>query len=193
MKPISFLLTTTLGAAVVMVTALPSQAHGIAAGGAMAGLAHPLLGLDHLLMLIAVGAAGALLSPHLLLWALGGGLIGALWGGTSWSGPVGEQLAGLAILAVAGLTLALGRGWGASQAIRGLPGWVVGAGVAIHGHLHGLEAPTAGSGLLWWSGALLSSLVLCGGTTLLLRRLSPSWGRAVVLAVLLGGAGWVLS
>jgi urease accessory protein len=193
MKRFSFLLSATLGTAAVGLAALPSQAHGTAAGGALAGLTHPLLGLDHLFMLIAVGAAAALLSPRLLLWALGGGVLGAVWAGASWSGPLAESLAALAIVAVAGLTLALSGGWRTNPMSNLLPGWVVGAGVAIHGHLHGLEAPTDGSGLLWWSGALFSSVLLCGGTTLLLRHLSPWWGRSVALAVLLGGAGWILS
>jgi urease accessory protein len=193
MKPFSLLLTATLGASVVGLAALPSQAHGLTTGGVVAGLAHPLLGVDHLLMLIAVGTSAALLSPLLLLWALGGGLVGALWGSTSAGAPMVEAMAGLAILAVAGLTLAARHGWGTNQLVHLLTGLVVGGGVALHGHLHGLEAPADGGSLFWWSGALLSSAVVCGSTTLLLRRLSPRWGRSVALAVLLGGAGWVLS
>ena len=39
-----------------------AMAHGSATGGALAGATHPLLGLDHLLMLIAVGTAAASVS-----------------------------------------------------------------------------------------------------------------------------------
>jgi urease accessory protein len=193
MKPFSLLLTVTLGVSAVGLAALPSQAHGLASGGVVAGLAHPLLGVDHLLMLLAVGTSAALLSPQLLLWALGGGVVGALWGGSSAGAPMVEAMAGVAIVAVAGLTLASRHGWGTNQASHLLLGLVVAGGLALHGHLHGLEASADGVGLLWWSGALLSSVALCGGTTLLLRALSPRWGRSVALAVLLGGAGWVLS
>lgn len=35
----------------------PVLAHGSAAGGALGGLTHPLLGLDHLFMLMAAGTA----------------------------------------------------------------------------------------------------------------------------------------
>ena len=51
-----FLPTTALAAiAVLALGAHPAEAHGTAGGGAFAGLLHPLLGLDHLLMLLAVG------------------------------------------------------------------------------------------------------------------------------------------
>ena len=65
MKRSSWIIRTILAAMAVAAGALPSQAHGIATGGGLAGLAHPLLGLDHLFLLIAVGAAAALLSPRL--------------------------------------------------------------------------------------------------------------------------------
>jgi hypothetical protein len=70
-------------------------------------------------MLVAVGTASALLSPQLLLWALGGGA-------------------------------------------------VVSGGVMLHALLHGLESPADASNLSWWAGALFRSVLVCGGTCLLL-------------------------
>jgi urease accessory protein len=192
-----FFLPTLLAAmaapSLVGLGAFPSQAHGLAAGGALGGLAHPLLGVDHLLMLLAVGTAASLLSSQLLFWALGGGLIGAICGIQQWSVPLAEVLAAMAIVAVASMAI-LGRGkLGADRSFQLLSGVVVGTGVAIHGLLHGLEAPSQGADLLWWSGTLISSVALCGGTTLSLRRLPRQCGRAVALAVLLSGGGMVLA
>ena len=65
------LIALTAGSAVVLGTH-PALAHGTATGGALGGLTHPLLGLDHLIMLMAVGTAASFISSQLLLWALGG-------------------------------------------------------------------------------------------------------------------------
>ena len=42
-------------------------AHGSAAGGGVSGFSHPLIGIDHLIMLMAVGTAASLISIDLLL------------------------------------------------------------------------------------------------------------------------------
>jgi STE24 endopeptidase len=59
-----------IAALAVVVSGQPASAHGIASGGLGAGLLHPLLGSDHLLLLLGVGAASASLSAQLLLWGL---------------------------------------------------------------------------------------------------------------------------
>ncbi|MFM7464223.1 MAG: HupE/UreJ family protein [Cyanobium sp.] len=187
MKRFFFPITALAALAVVSLGALPSGAHGTAGGGAMAGLAHPLLGVDHLLMLLAVGTAASQLSLLLLPWAWGGGVIGALAGHGGFPAPLLETLATLAIMAVAALTLVWGQRGSANRSIPLFSGVVVGAGVAIHGLLHWMEAPADGSRLLWWAGALLSSVVLSGGTALLLRRVPQSWGRVVALTTLMAG------
>ncbi len=97
----------------------PAQAHDAASTGALAGLVHPLLGLDHLAMLLTVGAAGALLSPALLLWALGGGVVGALFAsvgsaGVLWHGIAAKVfvpgiIAPLVALLVAGIATVVSR------------------------------------------------------------------------------------
>lgn len=180
-------ITLAASLAVVALGALPSQAHGTAAAGAMAGLTHPLLGVDHLLMLLALGTAASQLSFQVLPWALGGGLIGALCGLNGWSVPLVETLAALAVMAVAAVTLAGSRRGETPRALQLLASLVVGGGMGIHALLHGLEAPASGSGLLWWGGALLSSVVVCGVTAMLLRRVPQGWGRLVALGVLMAG------
>ena len=183
------LVAITAGLAVMLGTN-PAHAHGLAQGGLVGGLTHPLLGLDHLFMLMAVGTAASCVSSQLLLWALGGALVGALIGFTGWSAPSGELLAALAISAVGALTLLAGRfaNTVTSDGITSISGAVVAGGVAMHAMLHGLEAPKDSSTLFWWSGALISSLLVCGGTYLLLKKLPVSVSKAAAVAFLaIGG------
>jgi urease accessory protein len=179
--------------AAIALGALPSEAHGTAAGGALAGLTHPLAGVDHLLMLLAVGTAASQISLVLLPWALGGGMLGALFGSGGWTMPLLETLAALAIMGVAALTLQGGAEGRGDRALQVLSAGVVGGGMAIHGLLHGLEAPAGTASPLWWAGALLSSAVVCGGTALLLRSLPQGWGRAMALSLLMAGGLAVLA
>ncbi len=167
----------------------PAQAHGSAAGGLLGGLSHPLLGIDHLVMLLAVGTAASFISGRLLLWALGGAVIGAALGFTGSSLPSAELLAALAISATGLLTLIASRCAkpGNVQALDAISGPVVGAGVAIHALLHGLEAPHDSTTLLWWSGALLSSVLVCGGSFLVLKTLPVAFTKVAAAAFLAMG------
>jgi urease accessory protein len=186
---LSPLVALTAGFAVIL-SNHPALAHNTAAGGALGGLTHPLLGLDHLFMLIAVGTAASFISSQLLLWALGGAVIGAAIGFTGFTFASAEVLAALAISAVCALTLLARRFANTSNpnALTTISGVVVGGGIAIHAMLHSLEAPTDSSTLLWWSGALLSSVLVCGGTYLLLKKLPVSVSKAAGVAFLaIGG------
>ena len=186
---LSPLVALTAGSVVVLGTH-PALAHGTAAGGALGGLTHPLLGLDHLFMLMAVGTAASFISSQLLLWALGGAILGAAFGFSGFTVASAEVMAALAISAVGALTLLAGRFAKTSNpnALTTISGVVVGGGVAIHAMLHGLEAPKDSSTLLWWSGALLSSVLVCGGTYLLLKKLPVSASKAAAVAFLaIGG------
>ncbi|MCT0224905.1 HupE/UreJ family protein [Synechococcus sp. CS-1328] len=167
----------------------PAQAHGIAQGGVAAGFLHPISGADHLLLLIGVGAAASCISSQLLLWGLAGAMAGGVFGAMGGSLPAQELLAALAITAVAVLAL---RSLGARQApqISGC-GALVGTAVAVHAMLHGLEAPADGSAALWWLGAFGASLLVSGGSFLLLRRLPL--GLTQGLALLLALCGGVIA
>lgn len=178
MKRFSFSITALAAGATICIGALPSQAHGLVTGGVLAGLVHPLMGIDHLLMLVAVGAAASQISLQLLLWALGGGLLGALGGTAGFTWPLLESLAALAVVAVAAFVLLNPRRDSVDPLRLMTGGCLVGAGVAVHGLLHGLEAPTGGDAMLWWWGVLISSAVICGGTAVLLRQLPRMWRRA---------------
>ncbi len=176
------LLPVGLTAALVSLVASPSaQAHGEASGGLIAGVAHPLLGLDHLVMLVAVGAVAAALSTRLVLWALVGALLGAVVGFGGLAVPAAEILASLAIAAVGLVLLAPAR-------LADVAGPLVSGGIAIHAMLHGLEAPRDQGSLLWWAGALLASALVVGVTTVLMQRVpAPLLRRAGAMFVVLGG------
>ena len=167
--------------ALALLLAQPAQAHGIAHGGIAAGFLHPISGVDHLLMLVSVGAAGAVISPQLLLWALAGAIGGGVFGALGGTLPAQEFLAALAITAVTVLVLR------SQQSPRlGVSAALVAAAVAVHAMLHGLEAPVDGSAALWWLGALSGSVLVSGGSLLLLRRLPVAWTHAAALLLALG-------
>ncbi|TCD57007.1 HupE/UreJ family protein [Synechococcus sp. BS55D] len=176
------LLPVGLTAALVATLASPSaQAHGEASAGLLAGVAHPLLGLDHLVMLVAVGTVAAALSTRLVLWALAGALLGAVVGFGGVTVPAAEILASLAIAAVGLVLLAPAR-------LAAVAGPLVSGGIAIHAMFHGLEAPRDQASLLWWTGALLASALVVGVTTVLMQRLpAPLLPRAGAVFVVLGG------
>ena len=190
MKSISAAFAAALAALAVVVSSTPAQAHGGAAAGVgavgvMGGVLHPLLGLDHLILLLAVGASAAAISRELLFWAFAGALAGAAIGATGGVIPGAEGLAALAISAVGLLLLAAARV--AKGGTGPLAGVVVAAALAIHAMLHGLEAPQDSSSWIWWSGALVSSACICGGAALLFRQLPAPWIKGLALAFVLIG------
>lgn len=187
MKRFTAPLVAIAAGATLLLSGHPAQAHGSAASGLLGGLAHPLWGLDHFCMLLAVGAAASFLSTRLLLWAAAGAVVGATLGWSGFSLPTAEPLAALAIAAMGGLILV---GMGQRVLSTPLAGGLVAAGVAIHALLHGQEAPQDGTTLLWWAGALISSLLVCGGAYGLLRALPLAWTRAAAIAFLAIG-GWL--
>ena len=189
MKRFSATPLALVGLAIALSSGTAAQAHGLAAGGAVGGLTHPLLGLDHLFMLMAVGTAASYISARLLLWALGGAVVGAAVGFTGLSLPSAELLASLAIAAVAALTLFIGRSANPdnSRPLTRIAELTVAGGLAIHAMLHGLEAPKDSTTLLWWSGALLNSTLVCGGTFLVLRKLPTRWSQAAAVAFVVIG------
>jgi len=172
--------------ALALLLDLPAQAHGIAHGGIATGFLHPISGVDHLLLLVGIGAAASCISAQLLLWALAGAIGGGVFGAMGGTLPAQEFLAALAITAVAVLVLRSLRSRQSPQ--LGACAALVAAAVAVHAMLHGLEAPADGSALLWWLGAFNGSLLVSGGSFLALRRLPLAWTRGVcVLLALCGG------
>jgi urease accessory protein len=183
--PRQLALAAAAGLGLSLLSALPVGAHGLAAGGLAAGASHPLLGLDHLLLLLGVGGAAALAGPSVLLVALGGAVGGSLFGAFGGSLPAAEVLAALAVSAL-GVTLLM------QQRQSHLLAVVLAAGVAIHAMLHGQEATGPAASLLgWWCGAGLASTAVVTASYLSLRQLDSSW--TLRLAAGLGLAGGLLA
>jgi len=139
-----------------------AEAHTIGAQGAglVAGLAHPFIGLDHLLAMIAVG-----------IWA------GQLGGLAVWIVPltfvsVMAAAAGLGSLgfalplvepAIACSVLVLGLLIAGSVRLPTIAGAsLVGLFAVFHGYAHGLELPQAASPVLYGIGFVLATSLLHG-------------------------------
>ena len=162
------------------------HAHG---SGFAAGLAHPLLGLDHLLAMLAVGLwslrqsrAFSLTAP---LLAAGGMLLGAglAWGGLALPGvefgiAMSVLLAGVLIAALVKVPAAVGAG-------------VVVLFMLFHGHAHGSEMPHGASMLAYLAGFTLATLAityvgrLAGG---FLMQRENRFLRALGVAIAAAGA-----
>jgi len=182
---------SALAAAGVALSAGAAQAHtgAGAAHGLAAGFAHPLLGLDHLLAMLAVGLLAARIggralwlvpAAFLVMMAAGGAI--ALDG---WPLPFVETAIALSVVAIAG-TVALGVSAGAVAAA------VIAGGFALfHGHAHGAEMPLDVSGLEYAAGFLAASATLIGAGLAFGRFTQPLTGgfatRAAAGLVALAG------
>ena len=169
------------GLGLSLLSTLPASAHGGAGAGLAGGMTHPLLGLDHLLLLVGVGTASATLGVQVLVFALVGTVVGAVFGSLGGALPGAEVIAALSVSAVGLLVLQ-------RQRLSQWAGPLLAAAVAVHAMLHGQEATGTAS---WWVGAAISALVVVGATHLVLTRTSAR--VAVVVAALLSLAGGVLA
>ena len=133
--------------------------HGTVTGFA-GGLGHPLMGLDHLVAMIAIGLWAAQQGGR-ALWAVPAAFVGAMvMGGTlAWSGitlPHVETAIALSVL-VLGLLIATRRQWAVTA------GMALAACFAVfHGYAHGLEMPLTSSPALYGLGFVLATLGLHG-------------------------------
>jgi urease accessory protein len=151
----------TITLAALCLFAGTASAHpGHAPAGFVGGLAHPFLGLDHLLAMIAIGLWAAQQGGR-ALWAIPAAFVGAmvLGGMLAWSGwglPHVETGIALSVL-VLGLLIATRRH--ASV----LTGMTLAAVFALfHGYAHGLELPQAASPVHYALGFVLATLCLHG-------------------------------
>jgi urease accessory protein len=160
--------------------ALAHTGHGEASGFA-AGLAHPVLGPDHLLAMVAVGLWAALTGGR-ALWAwpaafVGAMLVGGLAGAGAGALPVVEPLI-LASVIIIGAAAALAlrvSPWAALPALA-LFG-------AAHGHAHGVEGP---GGADYALGFVIATLAL-HGAGIALARLGQTGARVLGGGVALAG------
>jgi urease accessory protein len=145
-------------AALLLPAAASAHVPGDAAGGFLAGLSHPVSGLDHILAMLAVGLWGAQLGPP-ALWALPVAFPMVMaCGGTL--GLIGIALPGVELgIALSAIVL------GAMIAVELRPPlWiaaaVVGFFAVFHGHAHGTELPPGADGALYSVGFVVSTGLL---------------------------------
>ena len=162
------------------------------AGGFAAGWAHPFMGLDHLLAMVAVGIWAAQLGGRHLL------LLPAIFVATMASGAVAgtyglplPQVEGMVALSVLVLgllvALALNTRWV-------WPVSLVALFALFHGHAHGTEMPEFSAPWLYFAGftiatAALHAIGVATGTALKTR---PGILRAAGAAIGLAGSGLLL-
>ncbi len=128
--------------------------------GLIGGLAHPFMGLDHLLAMIAVGLWAAQQGrrarwavPAAFVGAMG---VGAVLGGAGWIVPQVESGIALSVL-VLGLLIATQRH---ASMFAGMA--LVSLFALFHGTAHGLEMPQATSPVLYAMGFMLATAALHG-------------------------------
>lgn len=159
------------------------------------GLLHPLLGLDHLLAMIAVGLWAAQLGGR-ATWAVPASFVGVmafggLAGAAGWSLPMVETGILVSVFLL-GLLVAF--------AVR-LPAWagalLVGAFALFHGHAHGSEMPAGASAWLYAGGFVLATAALHAaglGLGIALKNVSPAPAlRTAGALVMLSGVMLALS
>lgn len=173
-------------AALTAVLPVPALAHHAMGGeapvtawqGIVSGVAHPVIGLDHLAFLLAAGVLAAAVGRRAGIAALaaflGAGLVGAvLHLGGFGLGPVEAAVALSVIGAGVALLAAPARLPGAA------PGWLaLGFGVAGLFHGHAYAEAVAGSGPAVVVAYLLTLLAMQAGIGLLAMRLARGMGEA---------------
>lgn len=128
------------------------------AGGFASGLAHPFLGLDHLLAMLAVGLWAAQQGGR-ARWAIPAAFVSATaaGGALAWFGatlPYAEPAIAVSVLTL-GLIVAARRDWALPAAMSLAGGFAV-----FHGFAHGVEMSPSASPLLDATGFVLGTALL---------------------------------
>jgi urease accessory protein len=162
-----------LTAAALLTASASAMAHsGHAEGGFTSGLLHPMLGLDHLLAMAAIGFWSARQSTPMKnatpAFVIGGMILGATlaWGGLSLPGvetgiTLSVLVTGILIATLVKLPTVVG-------------GTLVGAFMLFHGFAHGAEMPAGATLAGYLAGFLIATL----GITLAGRLLGYMMAKA---------------
>ena len=179
--------------AILAATAVQAHTATGSEGGFSSGFTHPLLGIDHVIAMVAVGLWGAFLgAPAIWLLPIVFPLVMAFGGALGVAGvPLPAVETGIALSGVVlGLLVAF--------AVRA-PLWVaaviVGAFAVFHGHAHGTELPVAANpyayaaGFVVGTGLLHLAGIAIGGLT---RTKEGTWAvRAAGVAIAAAGAAFL--
>ena len=148
-----------LATALILGSFAPAFAHAPGAGeaGLAAGFAHPLLGLDHVLAMIAVGLWASQLGGR-ALWLVPASFVALMAAGAGLAFVTGLPAVELGIigsLLVLGALVAF-----AARLPVALGALIVGVFAIFHGHAHGAEMPAAS--LLYGAGFIAATAMLHG-------------------------------
>ncbi|WP_203142980.1 HupE/UreJ family protein [Marinobacter mangrovi] len=183
-------LTKTLLTAGLMLTATAASAHpGHGQGGFTSGLLHPMLGLDHLLAMAAIGFWSMRQSGWMKrgtpLFMIGGMFLGAglAFAGLSIPGvetgiALSVMLAGVLIATLAKLPTAVG-------------GSLVAAFMIFHGYAHGAEMPAGSHFMAYMAGFGIATLIIAfagRGLGALLMKTDNRVSQAIGAALAATGA-----
>ena len=164
----------SLSAILFLAAAMPAYAHvGIGTTSSFtAGFMHPLSGLDHMTVMIAVGLWAALKGGR-AIWAWPAAFVGVMLGGAALGmAHVAVPFVEPGILAsvvALGLLVALAVDLPVSAGVA-----IIGLFALFHGHAHGTEVPENAGGLEYMAGfavatALLHAVGIAAGLGLGLR------------------------
>ncbi len=189
-------LKTLLSASLLLITTSPAFAHtGIGTThGFMDGFSHPWQGLDHFLVMFAVGLWACVLGGR-MMWAVPASFLALMAMGTSlgfagFEFRAAEQSVALSVLVFG---LILWRNWKTSMVLAMS---LVGAFALCHGYVHAAELSAGSDQIGYAAGFLLTTALLHGlgigsgllGTkTLLWLRIIVGLVSTVVGVVLLAG------
>lgn len=158
-------------------------------GGLLAGLAHPVLGIDHLLALLAMGLWTATLAARARLLAAAG--IAMLMAASSLAGLFGLVLAHMEIgIALSVLILGLMLSFASRQLTPGL--LLIALFTLFHGNAHGAGAPLQVSLTAYFLGFILASLALVCTGQWLGRSISRGLALRLTGGVLALAGTWML-
>ncbi|NNF65713.1 MAG: HupE/UreJ family protein [Acidimicrobiia bacterium] len=153
----------SVAAALVALLSLPALAHEgqvIRLGSFLAGLTHPVLGLDHLLAMLAVGIVSAQIGGK-AIWTVPATFVGVM----ALGGLIGTADLGLgasviengiaASVILLGIVIAVERNLAIGVAMV-----IVGVFAMFHGYAHGAEIPTVARPLLYAFGFLTGTALI---------------------------------
>ncbi|EJM21086.1 hydrogenase/urease accessory protein [Pseudomonas sp. GM21] len=187
------LLTKLFSAAVLFVPAVAFAHPGHDASGALAGLSHPLTGLDHLLAMLAVGLWASQQKGN-LRWALPVTFVAMMLVG----GWLGFEGLNIPYLETGIATSVLALGLLVSVALRppvGLAVAMTALFAMAHGVAHGLELPTQASPWSYATGFVCATSALHALGYAAARALPQAAAPLVRLAGMLSAAAgvWLLA
>lgn len=144
-------------AAVAIAGAAPVDAHtGHGVGAAWSGLFHPILGPDHVLAMVSVGVLAAIIRRPLVvpLCFISSMVLGGTLGMVGLDLPAGEVAIAVSVVALGAALVAGGTSYPMAALV------LVAASGFVHGHAHGLEAPTAANPIAYVIGFVAATAAL---------------------------------